>query len=446
MKRTVRARITVVSFAVGLMVSVLVAAVLFAFNVIRPYFELAELNQKALDSIGCTEVPAMAVVGERLLCDVTTIENDPKFKRPDYVLLKDTHYFLFSSATPSQFWLNQSDPAFLELFREPRSVRLPDSYTWRLYSDTRKIDGHRAKFLVGYLEDGPSLPRPVRPTPELDDMLRNAPAELASRLFREGNRLRAAKSLPKVINKLETWEIVDGDTNEVIAWSEDTPARFPRDPGFDLNRRVYWDGSDLYLVRSDSSNTLVAVRLARIGNVWWFGTALFTVFVLASVGVYVLCWKWLRKYFLPGKCATIEEALRTGEGSNIEFKRDAGDRRALFRAIAAAITAFANTEGGTVLVGVGDDRHVEGLRGQGPEEEDRFLQAVWNVIRDTIRPVPMVDVHLEEAKGVTVARICVPRGVDPLYCVGGVVYVRRGAETVPAQPEDIKRLLEQNPC
>ena len=74
------------------------------------------------------------------------------------------------------------------------------------------------------------------------------------------------------------------------------------------------------------------------------------------------------------------------------------------------------------------------------------MQAVENAIRDTIRPVPKVHVHIDNVQAAMVGRICVPRGLEPVYCVGGVVYIRKGVETVPAQPEDIKRLLEQNPC
>src|SRR5262249_38691639 len=120
-----------------------------------------------------------------------------------------------------------------------------------------------------------------------------------------------------------------------------------------------------------------------------------------------------------------------------------GDPKSLFRAIAATVAAFANTAGGTLLVGVQDDHTLEGLRAESPQARDRFVQALWNTIRDMIRPTPVLDLHFEETQGATIARLCVPRGLDPLYGMSGVVYVRRGAATVPAQPEEIQRLLEQ---
>jgi predicted HTH transcriptional regulator len=37
----------------------------------------------------------------------------------------------------------------------------------------------------------------------------------------------------------------------------------------------------------------------------------------------------------------------------------------------------------------------------------------------------------------------VPRGDDPLYFLDGVIYVRHGSADVKAQPELVRRLLEE---
>ena len=42
-----------------------------------------------------------------------------------------------------------------------------------------------------------------------------------------------------------------------------------------------------------------------------------------------------------------------------------------------------------------------------------------------------------------VLRIVVPRGEDPVYLLSGVIFVRDGSSDVPAQPEDLKRLITE---
>ena len=55
--------------------------------------------------------------------------------------------------------------------------------------------------------------------------------------------------------------------------------------------------------------------------------------------------------------STSEALSSGGEGAKVEFKREAGDREAILR----AITAFANSNDGTIFVGVNDDHRVVGL-------------------------------------------------------------------------------------
>ncbi|MFC8335346.1 AlbA family DNA-binding domain-containing protein, partial [Streptomyces olivaceus] len=78
----------------------------------------------------------------------------------------------------------------------------------------------------------------------------------------------------------------------------------------------------------------------------------------------------------------IEALLQCPEGVDLEFKHS----RVLPRVLARTIAAFANTRGGTVIVGV-DDR-----QGSGPEsligvEVDSFQRVVESV-RRRLTPVP----------------------------------------------------------
>lgn len=128
------------------------------------------------------------------------------------------------------------------------------------------------------------------------------------------------------------------------------------------------------------------------------------------------------------------------EGKNIEFKRQYTDD------IKYAVLAFANTDGGTLYIGINDDSSVQGL-----ENPDNVMLQTMNMIRDTIRPDITVAVDcstkLMENKPVVVLRI--QRGIArPYYLANkGIrpagVYVRQGASSVPASETAILQMIKE---
>jgi predicted HTH transcriptional regulator len=62
----------------------------------------------------------------------------------------------------------------------------------------------------------------------------------------------------------------------------------------------------------------------------------------------------------------LKELVRQGEGSHLEFKLKSNHPERIIR----EVVAFANTEGGTLLVGIGDDKSIQGLK---HIDEDEFL-------------------------------------------------------------------------
>ncbi|GAA0877643.1 hypothetical protein GCM10009119_06110 [Algoriphagus jejuensis] len=88
-----------------------------------------------------------------------------------------------------------------------------------------------------------------------------------------------------------------------------------------------------------------------------------------------------------------------GEGLKIEFKKKAAFPEKIVR----EVIAFANTEGGDLLIGVDDDGTVSGQR---YIEEEIFVME--KAIRELIFPaleVPVFSVKLSEKKGVAIFRI-----------------------------------------
>jgi predicted HTH transcriptional regulator len=67
--------------------------------------------------------------------------------------------------------------------------------------------------------------------------------------------------------------------------------------------------------------------------------------------------------FNPRQLADLQKLVRTGEGRHLEFKRKA----AYPNKVICELIAFANTEGGTLLIGVDDDGSIPGVKY--PEEE-----------------------------------------------------------------------------
>jgi len=64
--------------------------------------------------------------------------------------------------------------------------------------------------------------------------------------------------------------------------------------------------------------------------------------------------------------SSIKDVLRSGEGSQIEFKKTLSQ----LEKVAKTLVSFANTKGGTLLIGVQDDKYVIGF---GDAEEEIYM-------------------------------------------------------------------------
>jgi hypothetical protein len=137
------------------------------------------------------------------------------------------------------------------------------------------------------------------------------------------------------------------------------------------------------------------------------------------------------------EAVTLDEALARGEGQTIEFKEGVPAD-----VLPRVLAAFANAEGGCVFLGVTDDLRVVGLGETTPEARDR-LQRQIRQLTEQISPRINPDVSFLDHQGKTVAKIFVPRGVEPLYMVDGVVWTRRLSVVEKAKPEQIRERLKK---
>lgn len=126
------------------------------------------------------------------------------------------------------------------------------------------------------------------------------------------------------------------------------------------------------------------------------------------------------------------------ETENIEFKSQFTEE------IYKEIIAFANTDGGVVYVGIDNNGNAIGLT-----DVDKEYTRITNGIRDAIMPdvTMFVRFTVQENK---VVRITVNEGTNKPYYLKGKglkpsgVFVRQGASSVPASPDQIRQMIKES--
>lgn len=128
------------------------------------------------------------------------------------------------------------------------------------------------------------------------------------------------------------------------------------------------------------------------------------------------------------------------EGPALEFKREWTD------GIKKTIVAFANSEGGTLLVGVDDEGNAIGV-----EDCDQCIVRIMQSAGNAIKPDVTLFVHacVEEWEGKPIVHVEVRRGTARPYYLAekGIrpegVYVRQGALSAPASEAAILAMIKE---
>jgi ATP-dependent DNA helicase RecG len=128
------------------------------------------------------------------------------------------------------------------------------------------------------------------------------------------------------------------------------------------------------------------------------------------------------------------------ESSILEFKRSYTDE------IKKEIVAFANTEGGELIIGVDDDGTVIGV-----DQPDQVSAQVANMLRDAIRPdvtlITKVNIDFDQDK--PLVRVVVNKGIKKPYYLtnkgmtSAGVYVRQGNTSAPASADAIREMIRE---
>lgn len=127
------------------------------------------------------------------------------------------------------------------------------------------------------------------------------------------------------------------------------------------------------------------------------------------------------------------DMIDKGENSYVEFKEEGVKSKDL----AGEIVSFANMEGGTIIIGVSDDREILGVYSDDIEEQ------IMNICRNNCIPniIPIYQELILDSKKVVI--LTIPKGANkPYYTIDNKYYIRVGSTKRIASREELMRLFQ----
>ena len=137
----------------------------------------------------------------------------------------------------------------------------------------------------------------------------------------------------------------------------------------------------------------------------------------------------------------VQSAREEGESLVQSFHPSLNQRGGHLDNVLRDICAMANTNGGTIYVGLPADPKAkpEGIR-----EPQKAIESLQGMITKRFSPQPQVGIDSLPSQGATVVRITVQSGPDIPYAIDqNLFYVRDEAETTLAVRDEIVRLVER---
>ena len=143
----------------------------------------------------------------------------------------------------------------------------------------------------------------------------------------------------------------------------------------------------------------------------------------------------LTRNFINDPTVEVLALICQGENSSVEFK----SANAHPDSLAREMVAFANTQGGTLLIGVEDDGRISGLTGS-VDHETRIA----NIARNNINPPITIESTVVEMPDGPILMVKVERGRDrPYQTLQNQFLVRVGSTNRTATQGELLRLFQQ---
>ncbi len=138
------------------------------------------------------------------------------------------------------------------------------------------------------------------------------------------------------------------------------------------------------------------------------------------------------------KIADLRKLIARGEDSRLQFKKDVNNADSL----AAEMVAFSNSEGGRILIGVGNDGKIIGLS---RSDVERVNQLISNAASQHVRsPISPLTQNVAVGKGRMVIVATIAKGIDkPYFDKNGVIWLKSGADKRRLNSkEELRRLFQ----
>lgn len=127
--------------------------------------------------------------------------------------------------------------------------------------------------------------------------------------------------------------------------------------------------------------------------------------------------------------------IQSGESETLEFKSPGSP----IPAVAEAVCAMLNQQGGTVIWGVNAKEEPVGI----PNAEARAAELNAYLMRQ-LAPRPLLSVTVEKLPKANLVVVEIPRGADKPYSLARKIWVRVGARTMRAAEEETARMVEKS--
>lgn len=153
-----------------------------------------------------------------------------------------------------------------------------------------------------------------------------------------------------------------------------------------------------------------------------------------------------RQYFSE---TGIQAIVNQGENETVEFKstlrvdlKTKCKDKKIEAAVIKTLAGFLNTEGGTLLIGIGDDGSSIGIQPDNFKSEDDMSLHLVNLVKREMKARTMTNIHtfFEDYLGNRIMRVECDRSNEPVYVKEGNeerFYVRMGASTDHLPPSQI---------
>ncbi|MCH7589123.1 MAG: putative DNA binding domain-containing protein [Chloroflexi bacterium] len=260
----------------------------------------------------------------------------------------------------------------------------------------------------------------------------NSTNGVAMRGFRFGGQTKIAYTQDPNLAALEVTDLNQKGRRTTAAFFSGTKPEYPR-------RMHVIQGSDAHRLRTDPSNK----RNLGIGD------------RATEILIPELSFDAIRVLFQSNDFARsrpkwsaskdvfdfVQQAREEGPNIVQDFHESMTVRGGRLYAIIANICSFANSNGGTLFVGVhGDPKKVV----VGISNPANAMRGLNKEINDRISPALSVQMDIQETKNKKVIRVLVPRGDDPPYAVDdNKIYVRDEAESALAVRDEIVQLVKR---